>query len=94
MEDGKYEASFKKNSQDVSVLIDKSGSLTETETDVPMNQLPVSVATYIREHYKGAKIKETSKIVKSNGETMYEAMVNGKDLMFDSNGKFIKEVKE
>jgi hypothetical protein len=45
-------------------------------------------------HYSGAPIKEASKIVKTNGEVNYEALVNGKDVMFDSNGKFIKVAKD
>ena len=33
-------------------------------------------------------------ITKANGEKMYEAEVNGKDLVFDMQGKFIKEEVE
>ena len=93
-ERGNYEANFKEGDKVMSCVIDKSGTILETETDVPISGLPQTVQSYVKDHYKGARIKEASKIIKSNGEEYYEADVNGKDVLFDKNGKFIKEVKD
>lgn len=86
-----YEASFKLEGNDMSINLDAKGNLLETETKIETSQLPKEVEKYISENYKGFKISEAAKIVKSNGETTYEAEVTKgkerKDLIFDANGK-------
>ena len=89
-----YEVNFKQDGKTMSSVIDKTGTILETETDIAIGDLPASAQAYVKSHYSGAKIKEASKIVKANGEINYEALVNGKDVMFDTNGKFIKVAKE
>jgi len=93
-EDGNFEASFKKNGHDMSVVIDHSGTIVETETDILISELPKEAVLYLKTHYKGHTVKEASKIVKNSGEVNYEAMVHGRDVMFDKNGKYLKEIKE
>lgn len=56
--------------------------------------LPQNVQSYLKTHYKEAKVKEAAKIVKANGDINYEAKVNGKDVIFDDNGKFIKKTRD
>jgi hypothetical protein len=87
-----YEASFKKGGQDISVTLNETGEITETETGISIAALPAGVASYIKEHYKNEKIKEAAKIVSRKGAVTYEAEIKGKDLIFDANGKFLKEV--
>lgn len=48
----------------------------------------------IKECYKGKTIKEGAKITTADGTVNYEAEVDGKDVIFDTNGKFLKEVKD
>ena len=93
-EHGNYEVNFKKDGNQMSVVIDAKGMILETETDIAINQLPEKVSSYLKTHYKGAKVKEAAKIVKADGSIIYEGEVNGKDVMFDSNGKFLKEAKD
>ena len=93
-EDNNYEVSFKKAGKDMSVVIDESGTIVETETDIPVTYLPMTVQDYIKQHYAGMAIKEASTITKGNGEVNYEAEVDDKDVIFDANGKFIKEEKD
>jgi hypothetical protein len=38
-------------------------------------------------------VKEAAKITQADGAIMYEAEVNGKDLIFDASGKFVKQEK-
>ena len=78
----------------MSLLITPAGSIEESETDIPVNELPGAIPTYIKEHYPNGKISEAARVVKENGEVNYEAEVHGEDLIFDSNGKFIKEAKD
>lgn len=93
-EDGKYEAGFKQNGFDMSVLYESNGTMTESEMDIKVADLPANVQSYVKEHYKGKNIKEGAKITKADGTVNYEAEVDGKDLIFDASGKFIKEVKD
>ena len=89
-EKNNYEVTFTKDNKIMSAVIDKKGTIIETETDIPVSALPENVRSYLKVHYKSEKIKEAAKIVKANGEVNYEGEVNGKDVIFDNNGRFIK----
>jgi len=93
-EDANYEANFKQNGKAMSTVIDKNGTIVETETDIPVRDLPGSAQDYIKKNYPGTKIEEAARIVKANGDVNYEAEVHHKDVIFDANGKFIKEAKD
>lgn len=93
-ESGKFEAGFKKDKHTMSALFNADGSLTETETDIPVSDLPATAITYTHEHYKGIIIKEAAKITKAGGSINYEAAIKGRDLIFDERGRFLKEVKD
>jgi hypothetical protein len=93
-EEGKYEANFTKDGKQMSAVFDANGTLEETETVIAVSELPAIVASYVQEQYKGFKIEEAAIVVKPNGEKIYEAEIKGKDLLFDLQGKFLKEEKE
>ena len=92
-EAGKYEAGFDQNGHEMSALFEPTGAMTESEMEIKVSELPATVMQYITAHHKGVTVKEASKITKANGEVNYEAEVKGKDLIFDANGKFLKEVE-
>jgi hypothetical protein len=85
----KFEASFDLSKVDNSVLFDGQGNVLETEVEIQTSQLPAGVLAYIKAQYKQT-IKEAAKITDAKGNITYEAEIKGKDLIFDSNGKFIK----
>ena len=88
---GDFEAGFKQGSNEMSAVFKADGTQLESEMEISATTLPASVTAYVKQHYKGALIKEAAKITKtSTGEVNYEAEVKGKDLLFDSTGKFIK----
>jgi len=93
-EGNNYEVSFKKDGKNTSVVIDDSGTIVETETDIPVTDLSATVQDYVKQHYRDKVIKEASMITKANGEVNYEAEVGDKDLIFDANGKFLEEEKD
>jgi hypothetical protein len=93
-EDGNYEAAFKKDSKAMTVVYDPMGALKETEVAIKQFELPPSVLDYLNSNYKGKKIKETAKITKADGTINYEAEIDGKDIVFDSNGNLIKGSKD
>jgi hypothetical protein len=93
-EKGNYEASFKKDGKRMSATFQPTGVFLESETNIKESELPESVLTYIKENYKGKKIKDCAKITDANNVVTYEAGIDGKDVIFDSNGKFLKEEED
>ena len=89
----KYEASFDLNKTDNSVLMDVKGNIIETEVEIELTQLPKGILDYVKTHYAGKQAKEGAKITDAKGIVTYEVEIKGMDLIFDSNGKFIKELK-
>ena len=93
-ENGKFEAGFKQNGNIMSALFEANGTMTESEMDIKVADLPAAVLSYVKGHYKGKSIKEGAKITKADGTVNYEAEVDGKDVIFDAAGNFLKEVKD
>jgi len=93
-EDGNYEVSFVMKGNEGSVIYNAKGVMQESEQEMKVTELPAIIATYMKEHYKGVTVKGAAKITKADGSVNYEAAVKGKDLIFDANGKFLKEAKE
>lgn len=93
-ENDNYEVSFELNEVESSVLLDASGNVVETETEIELSQLPAGVLDYVKQNYKGQSAKEAAKITDAKGTVTYEVEIKGKDLIFDSNGKFLKETKD
>ncbi len=93
-ENGNYEAEFDMNKTEMSVLIDPSGNITETETEIKVSELSTAITDYCAKNYAGKKIAEASKIVDSKGVITYEAEINKTDVLFTADGKFIKESKD
>ena len=89
----KYEASFDLNKTANSVLMDSQGNIIETEVEIELNQLPKAVLDYVKTHYAGKQAKESAKITDAKSTVTYEVQIKEMDLIFDSIGKFIKEVK-
>jgi hypothetical protein len=94
MEKGNYEVNFKENGKTRTCVLDNKGTILETKTDIKDSELPQSVREYVKAHYKLAAIKEAARIIKQDGTVNYEAEVNRKEVVFNSNGKFINEEKE
>jgi hypothetical protein len=89
-----FEASFKENGKDISVVFDKAGKLEETETSIQISELPENAVKFINTNYSDSKITEAAKIVKANGAVLFEAEVTmgkqKKDLLFDPKGELEK----
>ncbi|SKA10012.1 PepSY-like domain-containing protein [Sediminibacterium ginsengisoli] len=93
-EDGNYEASFTDKGSSWSVIYNGNGVLQESEQEITPAELPAAVSTYMKEHYKNRAVKGAARITKADGSICYEAAVKGLDVIFDANGKFLKEVKD
>ena len=89
-----YEAGFKKNGETISLLYNTGGILIESETTIAVAQLSEEIKNYIKATYNNAAIKGAAKITLANGNVEFEAAIKGKDIMFNENGKFLREIKE
>ncbi len=91
-EKGNFEANWGgKSGEDNSTVFTPTAIFVELVQAIPISQLPASVAPYVKQHYKGAKINEAGKVTDASGKHMFEAEIKGKDLIFDEKGVFIKE---
>ncbi len=88
-----FEVEFELNKSEQSVLFDAQGGIIETEIEIEISELPNGIVDYVKTNYKGQSVKEAAKITDTKGTLTYEAEIKGMDLLFDSNGKFIKEIK-
>lgn len=89
-----YEAEFEVNKQETSVVYNAAGTLLETETEISTSALPSAAVAYVAQNYPKEKIKEAAKITAADGTITYEAELRDRDLIFDANGQFLKEVKK
>ncbi|MES2006077.1 MAG: PepSY-like domain-containing protein [Bacteroidota bacterium] len=93
-EDGNYEVSFVDKGNELSAIYNAKGVLQESEHEMKVSELPANIQAYMKEHYKGITVKGAAKITKADGSINYEAAIKGKDVLFDANGKFLKESKD
>ena len=90
-EDALFEAGFKTNDVETSVVFDAAGAVTETETAIEASTLPPAIYEYITKNSVGKKIEEAAKIVDASGKVTYEAEVDGADYIFDETGVFLNK---
>jgi hypothetical protein len=93
-EEGNFKAEFDENKTETSVIIDPNGNLIETHKKIEVSALPKSANDYVSKNYEGKKITEAVKVTDVAGKVTYEAEVKETNLIFDSNGAFIKAEKE
>src|SRR5690242_9058867 len=67
----KFEAEYKKDKVENSVLMDASGNILETEAEIGIAELPSKISEYVTANYPGKKIKEASKITDPAGISTY-----------------------
>ena len=80
---GDWEAEFElPGSNEMSANFSPDGRWLETETEIAFSELPAPVIAAL----KGKKVKETARVEKADGSTVYEAEVKRKDLIFDVSG--------
>src|SRR4030095_8469095 len=92
MEDGIYEATFKQNNVETSVLLSSDGSVIQTETEISPSLLPQTIKDYVHSKLPGKTITSASKIVDARSSVKYEAEVDKTDYLFDANGNFIQKI--
>jgi hypothetical protein len=82
-----YEAEFKLNNNAVSANFGLNGSWVETETVIPVSDLPPAVKTAVNAKYPGVLITLAEKTEQPGDKTLYEisVKVNGKKKSIELN---------
>lgn len=93
-EDVHYEAGFRQNNVEHSVLLDANGNVVETETEIAVTALPATAREYLAKNYPNQKVKEAAQITDAQATVTYEAELEGVDVLFTATGQFIKTVKK
>ena len=97
VENGNYEAEFDIDQTHASVTYGHDGVRLEMEIEIAMNLMPPAALIFMKQKHAGIKIKETSKITDKNNIITYEAEIKNEgksiDVIFDDQGKFIKETE-
>ncbi len=90
-----YEANFKTNGVNASANFSDKGIWLETETEIPVAQLPAAVATAIKKQFPQSVITGADKIENSKNETHFEADLKTgsktKEVLFNADGTIIKQ---
>lgn len=88
-----YQASFTSGVNSMKALFAQNGIYIQKEMAISVAALPQTAKTYIETHYPGKKASSASKVTKMGGTVMYKAIVGGKEITFDSGGKYIPAKK-
>ncbi len=93
-EKANYEANWGgRSGEDNSALFTPTGTFIELVKAIAINQLPAKALAYIKKNRSNVKIMEAGLVTDASGTVTYEAeMKGGKELVFDKDGSFIKEV--
>lgn len=88
-----WEIKYKDGDEEGAVSLDQSGKVTETELVIKENHLsnPKMIQEYIKVNYPGEAPNHFEKVAKPDGTITYEIQITGKELVFDNNGKFLRE---
>jgi hypothetical protein len=94
---GEYEAEFKLNNTDMSVVYDEKGTALEIESEIKEIELPQDVKATIAKDFAGYKISEVEKTDAKGVITFEISAEKGEkefELVFDKNGKLLKQKME
>ncbi len=91
MENGNYEAEFKENNIETSVIFEPNGTHMQTEVEIPVSSLPGGVRDYASKTLRTKKINEAAQITSASGIVTYEAEIGNIDYIFDASGNFLRK---
>lgn len=90
-EQGYFQPHWTANGQQRTGYIDLKGQYIQTVVNVGATALPAAAATYIHDNYNGEIISEVGRIdfPRNMPSRFYAKLGDGKELLFDKDGKFI-----
>lgn len=93
MEDGMYEASFKNEKTETSVLLSREALLAVIETEIKPSELPQEIQQAVAKDFLGQSIKEAVRLTDSKGQVTYEVKIADTEYVFTSGGSLLNTEK-
>ena len=91
-EQGFFIPAFTNNNVPTKLLMDLKGAVLHTSVKIAPSALPAVSSSFIAANYPGQTVSDAELITMKSNFIRYEAIVGGKDLIFDADGKFIRIV--
>lgn len=88
-----YQAIFKINNKEATAAFDAEGKWLQTEISTSFDEIPDKAAAYILLDDKQTAICYACRIVKNTGDINYGVHIQDREILFDEEGKYIKEIK-
>lgn len=92
-----WEGEFQRNGREISVEISADGTILATESELKNGEYPSAINDYLASNFADYELEEVMK-VESNGTLGYEVEIEvnekGREMLFDANGQFQKNVSE
>jgi hypothetical protein len=85
-----FSAAFKQNKLGRTVTYSATGNRIGMDEQIATTAVPNSVSSYLKENYAGKDMGSASKMTGADGAVTYKTNMDGKDLYFDSKGKYLK----
>lgn len=92
-EKGCYQAKCMVNKTPRTFTYTKSGTPVVKDAKAAMEALPSAVREYLDKNHRGAVVDKVLRIINPKGTVNYAVEINGTDLIFDANGKYLKTQK-
>ena len=93
-----FEAKFDMDKKELEAIFDAAGAFKMQEEEIKTAELPKGSAEYCTKNFPDYKLHEAEKKIDAAGAITYEAELKKekekKEILFDSNGKFLSEVKD
>jgi len=86
-----YIPTFTINNVKTKLTIDLKGTRVHTSVQIAATDLPAATRAYITSNYPGKTISDAEQLTMFNRATRYEAVVGGVDLLFNTDGSFLKK---
>ncbi len=92
-ESGNFSAAFNQNGNEMAALFAPNGQCLQTEKEIKLNELPLSVMQYVEKRLNNKKIKTASKITDAKSTSSYKIEVGNEYFLFDTSGKYLRTLK-
>ncbi len=88
-----YQAKCMVNKTPRTFTYTKSGTPVVKDAKAAMEALPGAVREYLDKNHHGTVVDKVLRIINPKGTVIYAVEINGSDLIFDANGKYLKTQK-
>lgn len=90
MEDGMYEATFKNEKTETSVLLSREALLAVIETEIKPSELPEGIQQALAKDHPSKSVKEAFRITDAKGLVTYEVEIADTEYIFSSEGTLLE----